>query len=233
LTCVFAAKEWRLNEGLLMSAKAASDRYFYRAPGGMEQGPVNVEELRALIREKKVTLLYQVRSEDCGIWRSASDLPVLQEVFYPGTVIWATGFESKPLSALQVEDLPRLGVYLAQKILPWVALLCIYVPGVIHGITLLVGLLMTDNLMRRTTGTGVFGGLVNMTIPLLCIVWVWTVPLGILIAYWKRRLNVTQFLVAGSAAYFVVLVGSWIWLYQTQLTFLDLMARFFSLPRRL
>jgi hypothetical protein len=39
--------------------------------------------------------------------------------------------------------------------------------------------------------------------------------------------------VAGSAAYFVVLVGSWIWLYQTQLTFLDLMARFFSLPRRL
>ena len=49
-----------------MSAKAASDRYFYRAPGGMEQGPVNVEDLRALIREKKVTLLYQVRSGFAG-----------------------------------------------------------------------------------------------------------------------------------------------------------------------
>jgi hypothetical protein len=46
--------------------------------------------------------------------------------------------------------------------------------------------------MRQTTGTSLFSGPINMIIPLLCIVWQLSVPLVILVAYWKRRLSLAD-----------------------------------------
>ena len=152
-------------------------KFFFKSPDGLEQGPADLEEMRARIARGSVSVLTMVRVSGSQTWENATDVAELRDFFQPSSEIEPGGIESRELKNLRVEDLPRVGLYLAERMAPWVGL-AVCVPIAVFALATLLVLLNTNDNLARTTGRSLFAGPGGLLVPLISLVWLGTVPNG-------------------------------------------------------
>jgi hypothetical protein len=204
-------------------------KFFYQSPDGLEHGPAELAEMKMRIENGSISVLTMVRVDGSRTWCYANDVPELDEYFRPAAALPGSDIGSKPLKELRVDDLPTVFVYFAGKAAPWVALL-IYVPFALQAVGVIVTMLASDNMLRRSTGQSMVLGPGNMLVPMVAMIWQATVPLALLIAYWKKVLTLGQFIVAQTIAYACCTVALWIWEYQTGMALAELVKRIWTVP---
>lgn len=204
-------------------------KFFYKSLDGLEHGPAELAEMKMRIENGSISVLTMVRVDGSRTWCYANDVPELDEFFRPAAALPGSDIGSKPLKELRVEDLPRVYIYLAEKAAPWVGLaVCLSLS--LHALMVLFGLFASDTMLRRSTGRTVFSGPVNMVVPVVAMIWQATVPLALLIAFWKKMLTLRQFIIAEAIAYTCCMLVTWVWMFQTGMTFADLLKPLMSLP---
>ena len=203
--------------------------FFYKSPDGLEHGPADLDEMKMRIENGSISVLTMVRVDGSRTWSYATDVPELDESFRPPPALPGSDIGSKALKELRVDDLPILFVHLAGKAAPWVGLL-IYVPLALQALGVLVAMLASDSMLRRSTGQSLFSGPVNMVVPVVAMIWQATVPLALLIAFWKKLLTLSQFIVTQTIAYTSCTIVMWVWMYQRGLDYADLFKPLMSLP---
>jgi hypothetical protein len=181
--------------------------FFYRPVGGMEQGPVPIDELRRLIANKRITAITQIRENGCLIWKYAADFSSLAQFLTPKPQNTAGDPFSKPLAQLTARDLPNLIRPYLRTFTNWAFFLG-YAPATLSILFQSAYLLITGRSIREMYA--LWGLRMPQIIPVwlfvllgICLVAMCVGPLVAWFAYAKRSLSWVRFILTWGGTYAV------------------------------